>query len=79
MRRVLDGGEGDVRGGSWVRSSDRGLRDRFFDNDDGEEEAVRGGESDILVLMGEGDCRSLCTAMLEVCLERWRRASRYCG
>lgn len=62
MRSVFEGGEGDVRGGSVVRSSDKGLRDRFFDTEDGEA-AVRGGESDILVSMGAGDGRLLESAM----------------
>lgn len=72
MRRVFEGGEGDDRGGSDVRSRDRGLRDRFFDIEDGED-AEAGGESDILVSMGEGDGRSLERAMVAVYAAEVRR------
>lgn len=69
MRRVFEGGDGVVRGGRVVRSSDKGLRERFFDNEEGGE-PVSGGESDGLVLMGEGVCCSFWEAMVAVAVVR---------
>lgn len=45
MRRVLEGGAGDVSPGKEVRSIDRGDLDLFFDNPPGEEDADTGGEA----------------------------------
>ena len=51
MRRVLDGGAGDDKGGREEKSRDRGDRDLFIDNEEGD----AGGEEDcILFWRGEG-------------------------
>lgn len=45
MRRVLEGGAGDMRPGKEVRSIDRGDLDLLVDRPPGEEEADTGGEA----------------------------------
>ncbi len=45
IRRVLEGGAGCERGGREDKSSDRGERERFADNEPGEEAVETGGES----------------------------------
>lgn len=71
-RSVFEGGEGEVSGGSVVRSRDKGLRERFADSEEGDEAPVCGGVCEKLVLMGEGDCLSVCRAMLAVCWDSVR-------
>lgn len=56
MRRVFEGGDGDVRPGIEERSIDKGDLERFFDNEPGEDAAEVGGETrSPLVWMG-GSC-----------------------
>lgn len=45
IRRVLEGGAGEMRPGREVRSIERGERERFFDRPPGEEVAETGGEA----------------------------------
>jgi hypothetical protein len=50
---VFDGGAGETKGGRDVRSIDSGDLERFFDRLAGEEEAVAGGESVMVVSIGD--------------------------
>lgn len=71
MRRVLDGGEGCDNGGIEDRSSDSGDRDRFADNEAGDEAFDAGGDCDERpwVCIGEGIWR-LNSAILKVVVEK---------
>jgi len=45
MRRVFDGGAGDIKPGTEDRSKDSGDLDLFFDSEPGEDAAEMGGEA----------------------------------
>lgn len=61
MRRVFDGGAGEIRPGTEERSSDSGDLDLFFDREPGEDVAEVGGETCRPLVCSGGSC--VATAM----------------